>query len=793
MNVFDVFARLLLDTSGYEKSLSDATQETSVFGGVLKANLLSTAVTKGIEVLGQGIKKVADGFVDLTKQSFDAYGEYEQLVGGIETLFGTGGAKTIEEYAQSVGKSVDEIRGEYEDLSFAQDLMMLQAQDAYKTAGMSVNEYMNTATSFAAALTKSVKEAGGSMSEAAEYADLAMTDMADNANKMGTDMASIQNAYQGFAKQNYTMLDNLKLGYGGTKEGMEQLIADANRLREEQGLTGDLTIESFADIVTAIHEVQDNLGITGTTAKEASKTVQGSIKSVKAAWQNLVTGFGDPNADLGLLIQNVVDAGITALDNIVPAIGRILTGIGEAIDRVAPIVTQKLPELASTLLPPLIKAVSSLIKGIVKVLPSLIQVLIQAAFDLLTEILNALPEIIATLAEAIPKIVTTLITALMDNLPAIIQGLIGIVVAIVQAIPTIIVGLIEALPTIITSIIMGLIESLPILIQGLVDLVLAIVEALPQIIMALIEAIPKIIEMVSTTVKENGLPILQAVGSHLLEILQTIGTWFVGLLSSLGTWLAGIWQSVVTWFSNLISSIASWFVSIGQSIASFFVGIWNSVTGWLANLWQSVVGFFSNIISGIVGFVSNIISTVANFFVNIWNSVTSWLSNLLSNIWNFIIQIPQKIAQGLSNIGTIGKNMVIGLWNGIAGAAQWLWDKVTGWVGSIWSGIKSFFGIHSPSTQFAWIGEMLDKGLAEGIDKYAGVAVDSAMALSEGVNDAVDVGGDLAVSSAGEGNVGGASVVINVYGAVGQDVDELAILISEKIQRMINRNGAVYA
>ena len=191
--------------------------------------------------------------------------------------------------------------------------------------------------------------------------------------------------------------------------------------------------------------------------------------------------------------------------------------------------------------------------------------------------------------------------------------------------------------------------------------------------------------------------------------------------------------------------------------------------------------------------MSNIISTVANFFVNIWQSVTSWLANLLSNIWNFIIQIPQKIAQGLSNIGTIGKNMVIGLWNGIAGAASWLWDKVTGWISGIWGGIKSFFGIHSPSTQFAWIGEMLDKGLAEGIDKYAGVAVDSATALSEGVNDAVDVGGDLDVSSAGEGNVGGASVVINVYGAVGQDVDELAILISEKIQRMINRNGAVYA
>lgn len=275
--------------------------------------------------------------------------------------------------------------------------MMEYAKEAYKTTGMSQNAYMETVTGFAAALTKSVEAAGGSIDEAVEYADTAMLDMADNANKMGSNLESIKTAYQGFAKQNYTMLDNLKLGYGGTKEEMERLIEDANKLREEQGLSADLTIESYADIITAIHEVQTEMGITGTTAKEASSTISGSVASMKSAWENLLVGLADDEQDFGLLLDNFVESVVTVGDNLIPRIETAVDGVGKLLlsfaDTLLPMIVQVLVEHLPQIIETGIKLLSSLMVGFAKALPLLVQYMPEIIEAVVEAIIEAVPEL----------------------------------------------------------------------------------------------------------------------------------------------------------------------------------------------------------------------------------------------------------------------------------------------------------------------------------------------------------------------------------------------------------------
>ena len=300
VDVFDVYAKLTLDTKEYDKGIDDAKDKANVFADVLGANL----VTKGIGLAIDGLKKLGEAAVDVFKQAMTAYADYEQLVGGVETLF-KDSADTVLQYAQG----------------------------AYKTAGISANEYMETVTSFSASLLQSL---GGDTQKAANMADMAITDMSDNANKMGTAMSSIQAAYQGFAKQNYTMLDNLKLGYGGTKEEMERLLEDAEGLLAKQGELRDFSVESYADIVEAIHVVQKEMGITGTTAKEGSTTISGSINTVKAAWKNLLADLGNGNADIKKDIDELYEAAENAWTNIEPVAMQVLDHLIEMLVNATP-------------------------------------------------------------------------------------------------------------------------------------------------------------------------------------------------------------------------------------------------------------------------------------------------------------------------------------------------------------------------------------------------------------------------------------------------------------------------
>lgn len=359
MNLLDLFVKISVDTSEVDKTLGDTKEKALSFGDVLKANIAGQAIVAGVKAVAGAVKNIGEAAIQ-------SYGEYEQLVGGVETLF----------------KS-------------SADTVMQYAANAYQTAGMSANEYMTTVTAFSASLLQSM---GGDTEAAAEKANLAITDMSDNANKMGSSMESIQNAYQGFAKQNYTMLDNLKLGYGGTKEEMQRLLDDANALNAAQGNYTNYTINSYADIVDAIHTVQTEIGITGTTQLEASTTIQGSIASMKAAYDNFITGLGDENADMAELITNLLGSTVTVAENLLPVVERILENIGVVVQKKGPEMIEKFVGYAVEKLPQVIelgmKMVMAIVSGLANNLPQIVRSVLDMMATIVKTFVSSLPDIV---------------------------------------------------------------------------------------------------------------------------------------------------------------------------------------------------------------------------------------------------------------------------------------------------------------------------------------------------------------------------------------------------------------
>lgn len=362
------------------ESMKDATNSASKMSSVMKGiGSSAIKVGKGLAVAGAA---AATAVTALVSKSVGAFADYEQLTGGVETLFGAGG-RSVEEYAQSVGKSVSDIQGKYDSLMSAQNVVLENANKAYMTAGMSANEYMDTVTGFSASLISSL---GGDTNKAADYANSALVDMSDNANKMGTDMESIKNAYQGFAKQNYTMLDNLKLGYGGTQEEMKRLLSDAEKLTGQR-----YDISSFADITQAIHAIQTQMDITGTTAKEASTTISGSWGSLKAAFENTLVGLTTGGEMFDQSLDALVDSAKTFGQNVIPAITGALSGVGSLIESLAPVIVAELPSMVSDILPHLVSAAKSLVTGLISQLPALGKAVLDAIpsiFDGMTDVIG---------------------------------------------------------------------------------------------------------------------------------------------------------------------------------------------------------------------------------------------------------------------------------------------------------------------------------------------------------------------------------------------------------------------
>ena len=478
--------KVTVDTSGLKKGLNDAKNEAKSF-----SSTLADVGKSGAKALGTALKAGAvastGAIVGLVKTATQGYAEFEQLYGGVETLFGAKGAQNVEEYAQMTGKSVDSIRGEFNKLMDAQNLVIDNADKAYKTAGLSMNEYLSQATSFSASLLQSLN---GDTVATAKVTDMAIIDMADNANKMGTSIESIQNAYQGFAKQNYTMLDNLKLGYGGTKTEMERLLEDATKI---SGIKYD--INNLNDVFEAIHVIQGELGITGTTAKEASETISGSLGMMKSAWSNLVSGLGDTASDFDSLLKNFIDSVGTLGKNLLPVVKTALKGVVRLIKELAPQIIAMLPSLISELLPAVIEATTGLITALVQNLPAILQVLL----DSLPLFINAILQIANGILQALPQVLTILVQLIIgvakaivqpSNLQLILKAGLTLLVELVKAIPQIIENFALAIPTLIDSIVGFLTEpsSIKMIIKAGVQLFMGLVKAVPQILGALFSA-----------------------------------------------------------------------------------------------------------------------------------------------------------------------------------------------------------------------------------------------------------------------------------------------------------------
>ena len=428
MNLFELFVKIGVDDQASDK-ISNLSSKLG--------NGLKTAAKVGAAAVGAA----AAGITALTTAAVNNYAEYEQLVGGVETLF-----------KQSA------------------DVVQQYAANAYKTAGMSANEYMETVTSFSASLLQSLD---GDTNAAAEKANLAITDMSDNANKMGTSMEMIQNAYQGFAKQNYTMLDNLKLGYGGTKEEMQRLLKDAEKLSGQK-----FDLSSYADIVDAIHVVQTEMGITGTTANEAATTIQGSASAVKSSWSNLVTGVADDNANFDLLINNFVDSVGTAAQNILPRIEVALNGAAKLIESLVPPIMAELPSLIETVLPQMAQSAVNIVQTLVTGISANAAQLIDSAIQIITVLGNGIYQMLPTVAQSALQIVLTLVSKLNENLPQVLDTAGQMLIAFVEGVSEHLPDIMLAAASIVETLLTYFIEHLPDIVEGAMQMGNAVIDGI---------------------------------------------------------------------------------------------------------------------------------------------------------------------------------------------------------------------------------------------------------------------------------------------------------------------------
>lgn len=564
MNLLDLFVKISVQ--------DEASENVETLSGKFK-NGLAAAAKVGAAAVGAA----ATGIAVLTKNALNNYAEYEQLVGGVDTLFKDSSAK-VQKYAAN----------------------------AYKTAGLSANEYMDTVTSFSASLLQSL---GGDTEAAADMANVAITDMADNANKMGTDMASIQNAYQGFAKQNYTMLDNLKLGYGGTKEEMQRLINHANDLNASQGKYTNYSIESYADIVSAIHDVQDEMGIYGTTAKEASTTIQGSVSSMKSAWSNLLTGIADDNADFKTLTEQFVDSLVTVGKNIIPRISVILGGISQLVTSasttIIPMVITTITDNLPMLLQAAVTLVGALGQGIIDNLPAITQ----AAIDILFFLANGLIENLPTLIDGIVQVTLTIVQMLTspDFLTQLIETAILLIMTLAQGLIDAIPQLIAAVPIIIGNLLAAIIVELPNIIQMGIDLLFALIDGIIKCIPELVAAVPTLIIAFINGIVNNLDKIILAAPQIIVSLITGIIGAIPELIAAVPRVIAAIVDTIRNYdWGNIGRNIV-------QGLKDGIAGMWDNIKNWFNDKVNSLVGGVkrilgihspSKVFAGIGGFMA---------------------------------------------------------------------------------------------------------------------------------------------------------------------------------------------
>lgn len=695
------FARGIKSVIGSVKnmneSMKDATNSASKMSSVMKGiGSSAIKVGKGLAVAGAA---AATAVTALVSKSVGAFADYEQLTGGVETLFGAGG-RSVEEYAQSVGKSVSDIQGKYDSLMSAQNVVLENANKAYMTAGMSANEYMDTVTGFSASLISSL---GGDTNKAADYANSALVDMSDNANKMGTDMESIKNAYQGFAKQNYTMLDNLKLGYGGTQEEMKRLLSDAEKLTGQK-----YDISSFADITQAIHAIQTQMDITGTTAKEASTTISGSWGSLKAAFQNVLVGLTTGGDMFDQSLDALINTAVTFGQNIIPAIKGALSGVGYLIEGLAPVIGETIPPLINDLAPTLANSAVSLISSLVNGLTQNATQFSECLSNMIIVAVAGISTVVPQLLDAASKIVSNLMQGLTNSMPQIVNGAVtlieGLVNGLVNNIPLLIMGAVQ----LVASLANGLIANLPRIIDAGVNLITGIVSAsysmMPQII-------------------QNG---MQLVVNLAVGLVRAIPQLIAALPRITGAIVKGF--KSVNWFDlglQLIKSIWEGIKSIGSEM-------WNGVKEKTSELWGGVKNVVSeklnNIKSaydahggGLKGATFAAIEGVKEYYRTGYDAINQLtggklgevvnavgekmevvkgkFSEAFGNVKNTVMTIFENIKNGITEKISAAVNKVKEIFGSIADKVSDVWGKIKGIIKApkiVQKGTVSIAGVSTP-------------------------------------------------------------------------------------------------
>lgn len=736
-----------LDASGAKKNLNELNKEVDKVdksvtklgndseksGGKLEkfGNIASTALKGSVAVIkgvGAGIGVASTAVGVLVKKSVDAYSSYEQLVGGVNTLFGAGD-KSLEEYAKSVGKTTDEVKDKYDSLMSAQSTVMENAAKAYTTAGLSANAYMEQITGFSASLVQSL---GGDTEKAAEVGNRAIIDMSDNANKMGTNMEMIQNAYQGFAKQNYTMLDNLKLGYGGTKEEMKRLISDASEMTDIQEKL-NVSVEDgsldFGNIINAISVMQASLGIAGTTSKEAASTIEGSTNAMKASWDNLLVGIADDQADFDELVNQFVTSVDTWSKNIMPRIEIALQGASNLIASLLPMIAGKIPELLNDVAPQLIQAgtdiITELASGFIQGLPDIIQTIkdllpqiLEAFYDILPQIKELfqtiLPQILDLLLEWLPqitefdaKLIQTLAQGIIDASPEVINAVVTLLNQLTEYINSDgLTQLIDIVMQLINQLTATLIEQAPVLLEAATNLLMAIVEALPEVIQKLLLALPSLIEAIVSFFGSNSVKVYKISLQVLLELVKAIPKVIAALVVSLPEIIEAIIEGLLsipeTLWTEILEPGIEKFIDFAKEAKE--------------KAKEAAKNFFNHLIDGIKELpskirekVTEIVDKLNDFRKNFPQKAKDAAKEFFNNLWNGLKELPSKIWD-------IGKNIVEGIWNGINDKFDWLTGKIKEFTNGVKDKLKSFFGIHSPSTVMRdEVGKYLALGIAEGI------------------------------------------------------------------------------
>lgn len=677
----------------------------------------SSGILTGLGTVAKGVATAAvAGFTALTGAvtaiggaALSAYADYEQLVGGVDTLFGSA-SQTLQGYAA----------------------------EAYKTCGMSANQYMTQATSFAASL---VSSCSGDVAKAADYANMAMGDMSDNVNKMGSDMTDVQNAYQGFAKQNYTMLDNLKLGYGGTQAEMKRLIADANKLRQEQGKNADLTIDSYADVVEAIHTVQENMGITGTTAKEAATTISGSIGMAKAAWENFITGLGRDDVDFSQLTQQLLESIGAVATNVAPRVAQIGKGIVEAfpvvLSGLGPVLGPVLSEALATAWNIAVGALAELGIQLPTVDASQITGAFQAIADAAESVVGTCKSAFGKLGEQIPGIWDTIVSTIGGAVTTTIVSQVG--AALMPAITSI--G--TALANLANAV-------LPILASGM-QIVLSVAQMLIPVIQTVLSVVGSIVSVVIT------------VASQVISVVVNAASVVASAIGRVMSVVSGLVTAVTTFIGSIVSVVGG---GIATVVAAVSGGV-NAVVAFVGSLVSSALSLVSGLVSSIAGYFSTMVSTMANAAQQVYAAVTGAFSALvgavsghIGSLMNTISSIPGQVMGFFAGAGSwlvdSGRALINGFTQGIQNAIGGALSAVSGAV----SQIRSFFpfspakrGPFSGHGYTTYSGKALMEGWAEGIGSGTGAvnsAITSALASASSlIGSGITVAPSVAVAGAG--------------------------------------------